>query len=265
MAGDPDSASGVYLDRLVSLVNVERRAAAATQVYAALWGDADTVVQKGHLARMPTGEQFSLNAAVTIGREKLLGFNFKIAEVQAGTYSFSLDGSMISITAVADDDEEAIQQKLYEQIDIIFPGVYAADNNGADGMIIHSVEGIVPFYLFCDDPKIEIVSLGAFGLYYAVSPGPLFVSAGQLNEIVSNVSGLDSVINYAAGVTGRDAESDTELRIEKNKRQRQASGNEVAIENAVKEIPGVLYARVYSNRTAVELNGRPPNLTKQWL
>jgi uncharacterized phage protein gp47/JayE len=258
MAGDADSASGVYLDRLVGLVNVERRAAAATQVYTALWGDEGTAIQKGHLSRMPTGERFALAADVSLNREKLLGFSFKAAEVQTGVYSFSLDGTVIAITAVEGDDEASIQQKLYDQIESIFPGVYAAVNNGSDGMVIHASEGIVPFYLFCDDPKIAIISLGAFGLYNAVIPGPVFVSAGNLNEIVTNVSGLDSIVNYAAGITGRDAESDTELRIEKNKRQRQASGNEVAIENAVKEIPGVLYARVYSNRSMDIINGRPP-------
>jgi uncharacterized phage protein gp47/JayE len=258
LAGDSDAASGVYLDRLVSLVNVERRPAAATQVYAALWGEEGTAVQKGHLSRMSTGERFSLNTPVTIGRGKLLGFSFKISKVQAGIYSFSLDGLIISVTAVAGDDEEAIQQKIFDQMEAVFPGVYAAENSGSDGMLIHSSIGIAPFYLFCDDQKIEILSLGAFGLYSAVIPGPTFVSAGQLNEIVSNVSGLDSVINYAAGITGRDAESDAELRIEKNRRQRQASGNEIAIENAVKEAAGVLYARVYSNRSGEEIDGRPP-------
>jgi hypothetical protein len=125
-------------------------------------------------------------------------------------------------------------------------------------MVVHASEGIVPFHLFCDDPKIAIISLGAFGMYNAVIPGPVFVSAGSLSEIVTNVSGLDSIVNYAAGITGRDAESDTELRIEKNKRQRQASGNEIAIENAVKEVAGVLYARVYSNRSMSAMDGRPP-------
>jgi uncharacterized phage protein gp47/JayE len=258
MAGDPDSASGVYLDRLVGLVNVERRPAMSTQVYTALWGDEGTEIQKGHLSRMPTGERFALGASVSLNREKLLGFAFKASEAQVGVYSFSLDGTVIAITAVEGDDEASIQQKLCDQIESIFPGAYAAVNNGSDGMVIHVSEGIVPFYLFCDDPKIAIISLGAFGIYNAVIPGAVFVSAGSLNEIVANVSGLDSIVNYAAGIAGRDAESDAELRIEKNKRQRQASGNEVAIENAVKEVPGVLYARVYSNRSMDAINGRPP-------
>ena len=258
-AGDPNSASGVYLDRLVGLVNVERKPAESTRVYTALWGKEGTPINAGHLAKMSGGEQFALQESVTIGRERLLGFTLKITDLSAGAYTFSLDSRVISFTATEDDDKEAVQQGLYDQIEAVFPGVYAADNGGDDGMEIHSQTGIVPFALFCDDPKIEIASLGALGIYQAVIPGALFTGAGTLNKIVSNVSGLDRIINYATGITGRAKESDAELRIEKNNRQKQASANELAIQNEIKKLAGVLYCRVYSNRARQEVNGRPPN------
>jgi uncharacterized phage protein gp47/JayE len=79
----------------------------------------------------------------------------------------------------------------------------------------------------------------------------------MLNKIVSNVDGLDHIINYATGITGKNIENDTELRIEKNNRQKQASGNEIAIENEIKKVPGVQYARLYSNRDIEVVDGRP--------
>jgi len=258
LAGDPESASGVYLDRLVWMVDVERTAAAPTTVYACLWGDEGTAVMKGHLARMSGGIQFALSATVTIGRDGLLGFRFAINEVQEGSYSLSIDGTVITITAYADDTAETIQENLFSGIETAFPQVYTATNEGEGGMTIRSIGGITPFHLFCDDPKIEILSLGALGVYSAVANGPTFVAAGKLNEIVSNVSGLVSIINYAEGITGRNAESDAELRIAKNNRQKQASGNEVSIENAVKNVSGVQYAKIYSNRLDEEADGRPP-------
>jgi uncharacterized phage protein gp47/JayE len=257
-AGDPDTASGVYLDRLVSLVNVQRDPAEATRVYAALWGDEGTEVAKRHLAKLASGEQFALQGSVTLNREKLLGFRFRISALAASIYTLSLDGKPISYTAGWDDTEETIQEGLYDQIEAVFPGIYTAVNSGSDGMEIHSVIGIVPFTLFCDDLKIEIVSLGAEGIYKAVIPGPTFAAIGALNKIVSNVDGLDRIINYATGITGKNTESDTELRIEKNNRQKQASGNEIAIENEIKKVPGVQYARVYSNRDIEPVDGRPP-------
>jgi uncharacterized phage protein gp47/JayE len=256
-AGDPDSASGVYLDRLAGLVNVQRAPAEATTAYAALWGGEGAWVHKGHLAKLASGEQFALQEGVTLNREKLLGFSFKTAEPAPGVYAFTLDGRPISYTAVEGDTEESIQAGLYDQIEAVFPGIYTAVNSGGEGMEIHSSAGIVPFALFCGDPKIEIASLGAAGIYRAVVPGPVFAAAGTLNKIVSNVDGLDRIINYAAGITGKNVESDTELRIEKNNRQKQANGNETAIENEIKKVPGVLYARVYSNRDIEPVDGRP--------
>ena len=76
--------------------------------------------------------------------------------------------------------------------------------------------------------------------------------------MVSNVPGVSSVTNYATGVTGRDAESDTELRLNLVTRQKQATCTEPAIENAISKLTGVTYARVYSNRDIVEADGRPP-------
>jgi uncharacterized phage protein gp47/JayE len=257
-AGDPDSAGGVYLDRLAAMVNVERKQAQPTQVYTALWGDEGTDVLKGNLSKIQSGNEFALDSGVTIGRDKLLGFRFKIGTLEAGNYSIAIDGYVFNYAATENDTEETVQQGLFDQIEARFPRVYTAVNSGEDGMEIHSSAGVVPFALFCDDQKIEIESLGAFGLYKAVVPGPTFVAIGALNQIVTNVTGLDRIINYATGITGRSAESDAELRIERNNRQKQASGNELAIQNEIKKIAGVLYCRVYSNRGITEENGRPP-------
>ena len=259
-AGDPDSASGVYLDRLASLVNVEREKAQSTRVYEALWGEEGTSILSGHLARLSSGEQFALSGSVKIGREKLLGFMFKITSVEEGAvYSITIGGRKYSYTAAEEDDEAAIQDGLFGQIEAIVQGEYVAVNNGEDGMEIHSAAGIVPFALFCDDDKIEFPMLGAYGVYLAVIPGATFAAVGSLNKIVSNVSGLDHIINYATGITGREVESDPELRIGIRNRQKMASGNERALENEIGKVPGVLYRRVYSNRSKQECNGRPPN------
>jgi len=258
--GDPDSASGVYLDRLASLVNVEREDAQSTRVYEAMWGVEGTPILAGHLARLSSGEQFALSKSVKIGRDKLLGFLFKITSIEEGeAYSITINGRKYSYTAVEDDDEAAIQQGLFDQIESVAQGEFAAKNMGEDGMEVRSAAGIVPFAIFCDDDKIEFPLLGAYGVYLAVVPGATFAAVGTLNKIVSNVSGLDHITNYATGITGREVESDPELRIGTRNRQKKASGNEKAIENELGKVPGVIYRRVYSNRSKQEVNGRPPN------
>ena len=51
-AGDKDSASGMFLDRLAAFVNVSREPAKKTQVTACLWGNPGTEVPKGSLAKL---------------------------------------------------------------------------------------------------------------------------------------------------------------------------------------------------------------------
>jgi len=258
-AGDPDTASGIYQDRLCSFVNVERQAAESTRVYCALWGDLGTVINKGSLARMSaSGDQFALLNSVEIQPNKLLGFKIKISE-GGELYTLSIDGRIISYTASDDEEKESIVEGIKEQINAVFPDVFAFSKIGDDELEVHSKAGIVPFALFCDDQNIEITSLGAMGIYSAVVAGALFVGIGMLDKIVSNLQGLERIINYATGITGREKESDAELHIEKNKRQKQASGNELAIQNEIKKVPGVKFCKVYSNRTRFEVEGRPPN------
>jgi hypothetical protein len=117
-AGDLNAAAGVYLDRLAAFVNVSRQKAVGTLVYTALWGAGGTVIPKGHLTRLLSGERFRLASAVTIGTHELPGFSFKVTDVIVGAaYSFQLAGALISYTAADGDTQESIQAALYAPLD----------------------------------------------------------------------------------------------------------------------------------------------------
>jgi len=258
--GDVDQASGVYLDRLTQFVNVFREAAISTDVTACLWGDEGTKIYAGSLVKLnTTGELFVLRSNVEIGRDSLLGFWLKTAAVETGAvYSFHIDGVTVEYTAQEDDDEEAIQEGFAEALEAALPGLFIVENLGNDGLKIHASDGVTPFSADVNDAKLEIALLGAYGVYTAQNAGPVYAPAGTLTEIVSNVDGLDSVFNYATGVTGRVVESDTELRAYLGNRQRQSAASEAAIQNEIEKITGVQYARIYSNRSMQIVNGRPP-------
>lgn len=257
--GDVDDAFGIYLDRIVNLVNVRRMPARATEVYECLWAAEGTVVQKGHLLRMSNGQTFKLTSTVTVGNDALLGFQVVINTVTAGhAYQFSLDTCIIAYTAQDGDDEEHINAGLAAALETVFPGVYEADNRGTDGLYIHARAGTIAFALSSIDELLTFPLLGAYARYVCTKTGSVVVSVGALNEIVNRINGLTAVINYARGMTGRDMESDAEVRMHLAARQRRATANEIAIQNAILAITGVRYAKVYSNRDSVEVKGRPP-------
>jgi uncharacterized phage protein gp47/JayE len=256
--GDVDSAKGIYLDRLAALINVKRIAAIKTQVTECIWGDEGKSIQARSLAKLSTtGDIFYLRDAVKINRESLLGFWIKVSSVEAGEiYSFQVKGLSISYTAVEDDDEESIHQALKEKIKLELPELFTVEDFGSDGLKVHITDGVSPFAFDTNDEKIEVVLLGAYAIYLAVTPGNIFVPIGTLSEFVSNIS-VDSIINYATGITGRAMESDTELRINMRTRQKQALANEIAIQGEIEKVSGVQYAKVYSNRSMEVYNGRP--------
>jgi uncharacterized phage protein gp47/JayE len=257
--GDVDDAAAIYLDRLVNLVNVQRLPANQTRVYECLWMVEGTSVLRGHLVRIADGTLFKSANTITANRFTLLGFQLEIKTVLAyHYYRFTLDKQVVTYLAQPDEDEGMIQDGIAGVIEEMFPGVYEFENLGKDGLKVHTNTGIRSFSIANADGFIGFPLLGAYSEYLCADTGEVTVTIGELNDIVSKVNGLESCINYAAGITGRRVESDTELRLNLGHRAKQATANEIAIENAVRRVSGVQYAKVYSNRDIIEIAGRPP-------
>jgi uncharacterized phage protein gp47/JayE len=256
--GDVDDSFGVYLDRLVDYVNVQRLPASATRVYECLWAKEGTIIPAGHLLRLASGQTFKITMAAAVSRSTLLGFILSVKEVVVGhAYQLQIDTNIITYTAIDGDDKEQIQAGIAAAMEAAFPGVFEKLNID-NGLSVHSKIGIEAFSMASSDINLEFPLLGFYAVYTATKTGEVIVSIGALNEIVSKVNGLDSAVNYASGITGRAMESDTELRMGLGTRQKQATSNEVAIQNEILKVSGVEYARVYSNRDIVEVDGRPP-------
>lgn len=105
------------------------------------------------------------------------------------------------------------------------------------------------------------VSSGAAALELtAVEVGPTEVPAGSSWTIITTITGWDSVANAAAGTTGRDTESDSELRARlRASRGASGSGTLEAILARVKDLDGVTSAQVIENDGTVDdAAGRPP-------
>jgi uncharacterized phage protein gp47/JayE len=256
--GDVDDSFGVYLDRLVNYVNVQRLPSSATQVYECLWAKEGTEIPSGHLLRLASGQTFRVIRAATVSRSMLLGFILSAKEAVIGhAYQIQINSTIITYTAIDGDEEGQIQNGIAVAIEAKFPGVFEMRNSN-DGLAVHSKIGLEAFSMASTDTLLEFPLIGFYTVYIATKTGAIIVSIGALNEIVTKVNGLDSAVNFSSGITGRAMESDTELRMGLGTRQKQATANEVAIQNEILNVSGVEYARVYSNRDIIEVDGRPP-------
>lgn len=96
----------------------------------------------------------------------------------------------------------------------------------------------------------------------AVNPGPVEAPSGTLTEIVTPVSGWDTITNAAGAIVGRSAETDEAFRLRRHQEMTIAKGGPIpAMEARIPElVDGVTYCAVTENRTSVEDDeGRPPH------
>lgn len=97
-----------------------------------------------------------------------------------------------------------------------------------------------------DDGTVETV-------FAAVKHGPLIVAPESVNKIVTTIAGWDTVTNPLVGVTGRDEETNAEVRARiKNSYAINAHGVVETLEANLNELAGVLDCKVLEN-----FNGSP--------
>ncbi|MFX1587235.1 MAG: baseplate J/gp47 family protein [Promethearchaeota archaeon] len=257
---NPDRAEGASLDGNAGMVGVIRLPATSTTVVAALYGSIGTVIPIGHLIRQTsTNEDFELIEAVAISLSNVIDIEFSVLNVLDSTlYTVTINGNAYTYTSDATATAEEIIAGLKLDIDSGSEGVTVVDN--LDGTArIYSSDGYTPFSISVD-ANLQIDSQASPGDYEAVNTGNLSVPTNTIIIIVNPISGLDSVDNLVAGLTGSEIETDEELRI---RRRELLTGVGAATDEAIRfavlqEVDGVTTVLVISNRTdSVDGGGRP--------
>lgn len=256
-SGDVNSAWGVYLDRLANFVSVQRRQATATNVPCTIWASVGTFVPVGHLVKDTNGNLLALDNAVRTSLDNMVGMYLEFEAGSIGdSYAFTIGDTVVELELTESMTGTEVCSAIVDKMESLFGTLYVYTQ---DGKKLRFYSGTVKdensFELTTSN--IEILDVGMLGFYSCQQTGAIYVGANMVVDIVNNISGVDSIVNYVQGVTGENVETDDELRLALQVRQKQASGNEVAIANALQEIKNVSYVRVYSNRTNEAVGTRP--------
>ena len=259
---NPDRAEGSSLDGAAALVGVIRLSATSSTVTVALYGSVGTVVPLGHLVRQSeTNEDLSLAVAVTISLSSLIDADISVKNVLDSTlYTLTVNGTGYTFTSDATATAEEIIAGLKVDVDAGSEPIVFTDN--LDGTAnLQADDGITAFSLGVD-ANLQVDTQASPGSYEMVNKGALSIPANTVTIIVNPISGLNTVNNIAAGLSGRDLETDEEFRV-RRREQLTAIGNatDEAIRAAVlQEVTGVTAALVISNRLDVtDGDGRPPH------
>lgn len=257
---DPDNSDGVSLDRVAALIQLTRLAATSTLVTAVLYGDQGTVVAAGKKASLDeTGDEFSLEASVTIDKADAIEIIFSVTTVLDSTlYQITINSTAFQYTSDATATAEEIIAGLKVEVDAGSEPVTFTDNLDGSANIIAD-DAQTPFD-FLEGANLQVDEVGTEGQFSADDTGSIPAPISTLIDIVTPVSGWNSITNYVAGVTGTAQETDEELRARMRSNQGvRGGGTDEAIKaRLLQNVDGVVDVSVISNRTnSVDGEGRP--------
>ena len=252
----PATAEGVSLDGAVSFVGLERQTAAPTTAVAMCYGAESTFVPAGSLARSVGGVQFVTDYDLIISRANAGDVEITVNTVEnAGNYQIIAGGVSVTYTS----DASATAAEIINGLAALFDaGTFLATVDGTT-LRLRNVNLESAFSLTVGS-KLTISRLGSPVAFTAAEMGATVLPIGALNYVDTAISGWDEVSNLTAGNTGREVETDEELRVRHAESVRVTGAATVPAIRArlLADVEGVEYVAIYENRTnVVDANGLP--------
>jgi len=211
----PASADGFSLNNVCALTGIYRLDEVKSTVIGALLGTEGTIVPAGTEVSVNTSEDiFKTTAAreITIERTVRIKLTPTAAlldaeiDINGATYDSALGGTPSRadvVDALIVLLDAAVVAEILPEMTSARDGdyliIYVDDYE--DFLLIENLVNLTVDYWYSPAPFQTLVS------------GPIEVAIGTLTEIETPVSGLTSCTNFVAETTGRDIETDSELRI----------------------------------------------------
>jgi len=245
----PSTASGVALDRVVNLNGITRLPALPTTVTAIVGLALGTTLTAGRKAR-DGAETYSLTDQVVANASQAEGGVVSVTTVtDGGTYTVTIDGTDMSITAQTPATKQNILTDLASAL--------SQDTEIGDGDLSIRYDGPLPIAV---SSNLALDSVFMAAPFQADTTGPKALPVNALSGIETPVAGWLSVTNDVAGTTGRNVETDADLRVRREQSVRIRATNTLeGIAANLLATEDVLDAVVLENTgTTVDGNGIPP-------
>ena len=255
----PSTATGVNLDNACQFGSVTRENNQPTQYMIHCTGTDGTEIPEGSLIESATSPKKQLQCASvsTITRDSFNIIKITPAIVAEDTYTVTLNGVEYNYWSSDSDTAEDIARHL----------AYVIKADGytttADGNVVTITDETIS-----RNNKVELTnnlttaSVTSIIQYNTVEYGNIYLPNGTVNVIVTNVTGLESVVNRITPIAGRLQETDTELRqsyIKKSFLTSVKTTDSIA-SYLYDTIKGVNSLTVFENDTDLtDSDGRPPH------
>ena len=255
----PSTASGLNLDNAVQYGGIRRKPDSRTIYPLYCTGDDGTTVRANTYVATDTLPEIRLYASgeFKITREAFNSVSVKVAVVQAGTYTVSINGDQYSYQNTGDDSETEILNGLKTAI--------------TDGEFTVAVEGNLLKITDTIDTRSNLLELSenlttsevtVIAPFLTEDYGRIELPNGIVTKMINNIAGFNSVTNMIEPTYGRLQETDIELR--QSYLAKSAIRSNTMVDSIVAEllnnVAGVESASGYENDDEVtDDRGLPPH------
>lgn len=258
----PNTATGTSLSNAAGLAGITTITAEYTTITATVIGTNGTRIPYGSRiqSRTDTSKVFSSlgsNAYIDAANASMARITVPEDPVQGTVYTLTISGKQYSYTAEANPSRATVLTGLGAAINL--GGTTTTVDNNV--LTVQMIDAQQTFSIAAGD-MLLISDIGSPVRFQAETAGAVNPAIGEVDQIITPVSGWDSVINNVPAVVGRDAESDTALRQRwSNSLYERSSAMVDAIQAAIyQQADGVTTAIVYENNTdTTDAEGRPPH------
>lgn len=262
---NPATAVGISLDNIVALSGISRLVAQPTRAQVILEGTTNITISSplGKAYSSTTQRVFSILNPVLLSPLKASGIGIVPATVANNTdyqFRYSVDGVNYITTTYRSDataNSAEILAGLKTKIDLILGGVFTTYYQ--DGRLF--ITRTDPFQIadFAVSINLRIEKVRKLGIAVDDIVGAYPQQAMSIDTISVPISGWDSIINPISATTGRQVETDEELRERfRNSKFYQSQNILEALLDALRNVDGVTDVVIYENDTdAVDVNGVP--------
>lgn len=262
---NPDNAFGIALDALCSLSGIQRLTPLATVVPILCRGDDGTQIPKDKTVSKNSGVySFTLDEDIIINKDACTEIFIEVESVQNTTdYTITITKGASTEIFTYTSDSDALESE-------ILTGLETEINGGSLGITADVVDARLWIYaddltsvnMLIDIDDTSLLAINEIGLYTTCTCtvlGPIIINANEVTVITEGVSGWNSVINLQVGITGRNRETDDELKLRRNETlQISNCSTDPAIKKTLlDDVTGVTKAIVISNRTDSIVDGQP--------
>lgn len=257
---DLSKAEGAALDRLVALIGIQRLAKAHSLGVQTFKGNDGVSIPAGAIFKNPsTGDEFETLFALSLRTTACEEVVYRVSSLNNLTdYVVTINGNNYTYTSSSSATASEIVNGLVGQINLPSGRTWEASNESGNLKIVTTDFDVLNITA---TTYLSVESVSASIDAQSTQTGEIRAPALSLTEMVTSIGGIQSTFNELTYSTGRDNETDAELRSRaNNSTQLAGSGTVPSNLAAIRNVEGVTAVSLIENLTdTVDADGRPPH------